>query len=432
MNMYSIFRDLAGGGAVLLLVGCAESNAKPSPPPPASVQVVPVGHQDVPLYREALASLDGYVNADIRARVRGILAAQRYKDGATVKEGQLLFSIDRVEFQIAVDSARAAQARAETALEHNKAQLSRRTELGAAKVVSRQEVEDAEAAARDSEDQVRAAAAQQRQATLNLSYTEVRSPVSGLAGLAQVRVGNLVGQDGPTLLTTVSQVDPIRVSFPMSEVDYVKVAGHLKQLDGRDLAWAQKQFKRLAGAGASGGAGAGGAAVPADDESIELVLSDGSTYPHRGLIVAVNRQVDASTGTIQMQALFPNPGNLLRPGQYGRVRIRRRDVGANAMVVPEKALIQVQGAYSLAVVDRSNKVSIRKVEVGPTTGALRIIASGVSPGDQVVAEGVQKVSDGATVVPQPVAPAAAPTATAPPAAPGAPAGAPAPAPTQAR
>ena len=403
--MSKLFRDLAGSGAALLLVGCAESNAKPSPPPPAAVQVTSVVQQDVPLYREALASLDGYVNADIRARVRGILQAQRYKDGATVKEGQLLFSIDRSEFQIAVDSARAAQARAETALAHNKAQLARRQDLGAAKVVSRQEVEDAEAAARDAEDQLRAAAAQLHQATLNLSYTEIRSPVSGVAGLAQVRVGNLVGQDGPTLLTTVSQVDPIRVSFPMSEIDYVKAAERLKRLDGRDLAWAQKQFKRMASAG---GARAGGDNT-GDDDAIELVLSDGSTYGHRGVIVAANRQVDASTGTIQLQALFPNPGNLLRPGQYGRVRMRRRDVGANALVVPEKALIQVQGTYALAVVDRSNKVSMRKVEVGPSAGALRIIASGVSAGDHVVSEGVQKVSDGATVAPQ-----AAPAASGPP------------------
>ena len=405
-------RILRAVAAVSFLASCTESSAKPSTPPPPPVQVVAVVQQDVLLYREALASLDGYVNADIRARVRGILQAQRYKDGATVKAGQLLFTIDRSEFQIAVDAARAAQARAETALAHNKAQLSRRQDLGAAKVVSRQEVEDAEAAARDAEDQVRAAAAQLRQAALNLSYTEIRSPVSGVAGLAQVRVGNLVGQDGPTLLTTVSQVDPIRVSFPMSEIDYVKAADRLKQLDGRDLAWAERQFKRVA---------AGKGAALSDDDSIELVLSDGSTYAHRGVIVAANRQVDASTGTIALQALFPNPGNLLRPGQYGRVRLRRRDAGANALVVPEKALIQVQGTYSLAVVDRANKVSMRKVEVGPSAGPLRIIASGVAAGDQVVSEGVQKVSDGALVAPQP---APAPALVTPPL--------PSPAPSQAR
>ena len=381
----------AGAAGLALLAGCAESKAKTSaPPPPPAVQTARVVRRDVPLFLEALGSLDGYVNADIRARVRGVLQAQRYKDGATVTEGQLLFTIDPSEFKIAVESAQAALARAETARIHAKAQLARRQGLGASKVVSLQEVEDAEAAARDAEDQVRAASAQLEQAKLNLSYTTVRSPVSGLAGLAQIRVGNLVGQDGPTLLTTVSQVDPLRVNFPMSEVDYVKAADRLKRLDGRDLGWAKKQFARME----SGGV--------VDEDALELVLSDGSIYPHRGVIVAANRQVDATTGTIQLQALFPNPGNALRPGQYGLVRMRRRDAGGNALVVPEKALIQVQGTYSLAVVDDSHKVALRRVEVGPSAGTLRIVTSGVNAGDQVVAEGVQKVSDGIMVNPQPM------------------------------
>jgi membrane fusion protein (multidrug efflux system) len=318
------------------------------------------------------------------------LAGQRYQDGATVKPGQLLFNIDRSEFQIAVSSARAALARAETALAHNKALLARRTNLGAAKVVSQQEVEDAEAAARDAEDQVRAAKAQLQQAELNLSYTDIRSPVGGLAGLAQVRSGNLVGQDGPTLLTTVSQVNPMRVNFPMSEIDYLKAAERLKRIDGRDLAWAEKQFAAMKNGNTIEGA-------------LDLILSDGTIYPQQGLIVAVNRQVDTTTGTIQLQALFPNPDNLLRPGQYGRVRMRRTDAGANALLVPEKALIQVQGSYSLAVVGPGNKVALRRVEVGPVVGASRIIISGISAGEQVVAEGVQKVSDGIAVVPQVVA-----------------------------
>lgn len=226
---------LVVGSSLLIAIGCAEGKATaPPPPPPPTVFVSPVVRRDVPLFIEAVGSLDGYVNAEIRARARGILSAQRYKDGATVKQGQLLFTIDPSEFQNAVASAKAALARAETAQAHNKAQLARRQDLGASKVVSQQEVEDAEAASRDSEDQVKSATAQLRQAALNLSYTEIRSPVSGIAGLAQVRVGNLVGQDGPTLLTTVSEVDPIRVNFPMGEIDYVKEAERLKRLDGRD------------------------------------------------------------------------------------------------------------------------------------------------------------------------------------------------------
>jgi RND family efflux transporter MFP subunit len=376
-----------GFGVVLLggLAGCTESKAKVGPPPTPTVTVAPVVRQDVALYVDAVGVVDGFVNAEIRARVRGILQAQRYKDGAAVKQGQLLFTIDRSEYQTAFDAAKAALARAQTAAAHNKAMLDRRTDLSAARVVSRQEVEDAEAAARDADDQVRAAAAQVRQAELNLSYTEVRSPVSGIAGLATVRVGNLVGQDGPTLLTTVSQVEPMRVSFPMSEVDYVRSADRLKQLDGRDRAWAEKQFIRFArGEGLA--------------ESLELLLSDGSTYKHRGVIVAVNRQVDASTGTIQLQALFPNNDGLLRPGQFGRVRMRRADAGKAALLVPEAALIQVQGTTSLAVVGADGKVKLRRVEVGPSAGTSRIVNTGVEAGERVVVDGLQKVSDGSAVV----------------------------------
>ncbi|HEX3694071.1 MAG TPA: efflux RND transporter periplasmic adaptor subunit [Polyangia bacterium] len=380
----------------LLAAACEESKAKMAPPPPR-VTVAVVVRKDVNLFLDAVGALDGYINAEIRARVRGILQAQKYKDGATVKQGQVLFTIDSAEYQTALESAKASVARAETAAAHNRAQLERRKDLGASRVVSRQELEDAEAAARDAEDQVRVANAQLRQAALNLSYTEIHAPVTGVAGLAMVRVGNLVGQDGPTLLTTVSQVDPIRVNFPMSEVDYVRSADRLKRLDTRDRAWAEAQFTKMdRGEGVADG--------------LELLLADGSIYPHRGVIVAVNRQVDATTGTIQLQALFPNPGNALRPGQFGRVRLPRRDVGAQALVVPENALIQVQGTYSLAVVGADSKVNLRRVEVGPSAGPLRIIDSGVQAGERVVVDGLQKVSDGTMVVAEA---AAAPAQAAP-------------------
>jgi membrane fusion protein (multidrug efflux system) len=377
-------RALAALSLAALAAGCDETKAKPPAPTP-HVTVAVVARKDVNLSLEAVGNLDGYVNAEIRARVRGLLQAQRYKDGATVKQGQLLFSIDRAEYAAALDAAKAAVARAETAAAHNKAQLERRKDLGAARVVSRQELEDAEASARDADDQVKAAGAQLRQAELNLSYTEIRSPVTGIAGLAQVRVGNLVGQDGPTLLTTVSEVDPIRVNFPMSEIDYVKAAERLKQLDGHDRAWAEAQFKKL-------DAGQG------QDDGLELVLADGSVYAHRGVIVAVNRQVDATTGTIELQALFPNHDGVLRPGQFGRVRMRRRDAGGQALVVPDASLVQVQGTYSLAVVAADGKVKLHRVEVGPAAGPLRIITSGVEVGDRVVLDGLQKAPDGATVI----------------------------------
>ena len=372
------------------LAACGQAKGKAVPPPP-TVTVVPVVQREVPLFIEAVAGLDGYVNAEIRARVKGYLEAQKYKDGSSVQQGQPLFTIERTEYAAALGNAQANVARAQTLVTHNRAQLERRQSLAPSGVVSKQELDDAQASAADAESQVLAARAQLQQAQLNLSYTEIRSPVSGVAGLALVRVGNLVGQDGPTLLTTVSQVDPIRVNFPFSEVDYLKSPERFKGLDGRDLAWAKKQFEAQAAG-----------AAPAGDPGLELVLADGSTYPRRGVIVAANRQVDPSTGTIQIQALFPNPDGSLRPGQYGRIRLRRQDAGQNALVVPEKALIQVQGTYSLAVVSADNKVQQRRVEVGPSNGELRIINSGVVAGERVVIEGLQLARDGAVVNPQPV------------------------------
>ena len=381
----------------LTLAACGQAKPKAAPPPP-TVTVVAVAQRDVPLFIEAVASLDGYVNAEIRARVKGYLEAQKYKDGAAVKQGQPLFTIERGEYASALATARANLARAQTLVSHNRAQLERKQQLEASGVASKQELDDAQASAADAESQVLAARAQLQQAELNLSYTEIRSPVSGVAGLALVRVGNLVGQDGPTLLTTVSQVDPIRVNVPISEVDFLKSPERFKGLEGRDLAWAKEQFKVLEAGGTLAG-----------DPGLELILADGSTYSRRGVIVAANRQVDPSTGTIQIQALFPNPDGSLRPGQYGRIRLRRQDAGQNALVVPEKALIQVQGMYSLAVVGPDNKVQQRRVDVGPSNGELRIINSGVGAGERVVVEGLQQARDGAAVNPQAL-PAAATSA----------------------
>jgi membrane fusion protein (multidrug efflux system) len=206
-----------------------------------------------------------------------------------------------------------------------------------------------------------------------------------------VRAGNLVGQDGPSLLSTVSQVDPIRVNFPMSEIDYVRFPERLQHLEQRDIAWARRQFARLDAQQKAEG----------DDPGLELLLADGHVYPHRGVLVAANRQVDTSTGTIQLQALFPNPDGTLKPGQYGRVRILREDEGQEALIVPEKALISVQGSFSLGVVGRDLRVHLRQVEVGAAARGMRIVTKGVNEGDQVVVEGLQKISEGSLVAPLP-------------------------------
>ena len=364
----------------VLFAGAACAEKKPPPPPPPTVLVAPVTRGDLALFIEAVGTLDGYVNADIRARVKGYLRSQNYKDGSPVKEGQLLFTIEPEEYANSVAAANAALVRATAAKANGQVSLERNQALAQQGLVSTQLVDNAIAQAADSNGQVLAAQASLRQAQLDLSYTQIHAPVSGVAGLALVRVGNLVGQDGPTLLTTVSQLEPIRVNFPMSEIDYVRFPDRLKNLGERDVAWAQQQFPKLDAKQHADG----------DDPGMELLLADGSVYPHRGVLVSANRQVDASTGTIQLQALFPNADGALRPGQYGRVRIQREDQGKAALTVPERALINVQGSYSVAVVGTDHKVKLRQVELGPPSKGLRIVQSGLNEGENIVVDGVQK------------------------------------------
>src|SRR6478735_733804 len=387
----------AAAGALLMVVTSSGCTRKSPPPPPApTVPVAPVKRQDLSLFIEAVGTLDGFVNADIRARVKGYLRTQEYKDGAPVTEGQLLFTIEPQEYANTVASARAALERAKAARDVGQVSLQRNRLLGQQGLASQQTVDDSVAAAKDANGQMQAAEAALRQAELDLSYTQVRSPVSGVAGIALVRVGNLVGQDGPTLLTTVSQLDPIRVNFPMSEIDYVRFPERLKELQQRDVAWARAQFPKLAAHQMADG----------DDPGLELILADGTVYPERGLLVAADRQVDTGTGTIKLQALFPNATGSLRPGQYARVRIQREDQGKSALTLPEKALINVQGSYSVGVVGPDRKVKLRPVELGASAHGLRIVTKGLTEGESVVVDGVQKISEGALVSPEP-----APTAS---------------------
>ncbi|HEX7664332.1 MAG TPA: efflux RND transporter periplasmic adaptor subunit, partial [Polyangiaceae bacterium] len=271
---------------------CGDKKAAPAQgaaagPPPA-VGVVTLSKRDLPLFIEAVASLDGYVNADIRARVRGYLKSQNYKDGAFVKEGETLFTIDASEYTVAASSAKASVSRAQTAQSRARIELDRDNGLFKTGNLSQQDLDNAKAALADADGQVQAAQSMLDQANLNLGYTNIRSPINGVAGVAQVRVGNLVGQDQPTLLATVSQTDPVRVNFPLSEIDYVKYPERFKNMEQRDLTWAKAQFAKVD-------------KDPSDEGAIQLILSDGSTYPHGGVIVTVNRNIDASIGTIQMQ-----------------------------------------------------------------------------------------------------------------------------------
>jgi RND family efflux transporter MFP subunit len=380
----------------LAALGCSEEKKAPPPPPPAAVGFVTVEKRDVTLYIEAVGSIDGYVNADIRARVRGYLEKQLYKDGGPVTAGQPLFTIEATEYQAAAQVANASVSRAKVLLAKAKIDRERAQGLRTAGMASQQDVDNTNAAADDAAAQVSAAQAQIQQAGLNLSYTSIKSPITGVAGLALVRVGNLVGQDGPTLLTTVSQLDPIRVNFPLSEVDYVRYPERFAHLEGRDLAWARQEFARLD--------------KQPELPGVELVLADGSVYPRRGALVAINRQIDPTSGTTQLQALIPNPDGILRPGEYAKVRLRRENEGKNAVVVPEKALVSVQGTYSVAVIGDGNKVQLRRVELGPASQGTRVVISGLQGGEKIVIDGLQRVADGAVVDPHPAPPAPPPGA----------------------
>ncbi|HEX4451013.1 MAG TPA: efflux RND transporter periplasmic adaptor subunit [Kofleriaceae bacterium] len=382
--------------ALVALVACSKKTSAPAgPPPPAPVTITTVEKRDVSLYIEAVGSLDGYVNADIRARVKGYLQTQSYKDGGPVKAGQLMFTIEPTEYQAAAQTAQAALSRARVAQARNKTDLSRNQGLFKAGMISQQDVDNATSAVADAEAQVAAAQAQLQAAQLNLSYATIKSPIDGVAGLALVRVGNLVGQDGPTLLTTVSQLDPVRVNFPLNELDYVRYPDRFAHLEARDLAWAKKEFGRL-------DALKPGEGKP-EDSGVEIVLADGSAYPHRGVIVAANRQIDATTGTVQIQALVSNPDGALRPGEYAKVRLRRANEGQNVVVVPEKALLSVQGTYSVAIVGPDNKVTLKRLELGPSSNGERVVLKGLAGGEHIVIDGLQRVTDGATVAPHPEA-----------------------------
>jgi RND family efflux transporter MFP subunit len=388
-------------GALLAFSAACQSNSRAAeasaPPPRPKVLFTKVVRKDVPMFLEAVASMDGYVNADIRARVRGYLKTQEYKDGGLVRAGQRLFTIESAEYETAVASARATLARARAVAQRNQLQLERDQTLFKGGAVSQSEIDNATTSFADAHAQIDVAQAQLQQALLNLSYTQLRSPIDGIAGVAAVRVGNLVGQDGPTLLTTVSQIDPIRVNFAIGERDYVRNPERYRDLAKRDLRWARQQFAKLES----------GQHAEHDDPGVELALADGSVYPRRGIVVTAGREIDPSTGTIQLQALVPNPDGFLRPGQYGRVRLPSPNEGRDVLTVPDKALISVQGSYSVGVIGPADTVQLRRIEVGPSVQGERVVLKGLSEGERIVVEGVQKISDGAKVAAEP-----APQATA--------------------
>jgi len=382
-------------GLSLSIAGCSAPRPHPQPPPPL-VKVVHVEQHDVPIYGEWIGTLDGMVNAEIKAQVSGYLLSQHYTEGSVVRKGQLLFALDPRPFQAALDQARGqlAQANAQklqAEANQGKTQLdvNRYTPLAKARAITEQDLDNAVQANLAAKALVEAATAAivtanaaVETAQLNLGFTNIRSPIDGIAGLALTQVGSLVNA-GSTSLTTVSTVDPIKAYFTATEQEYLRYV-RMNPIESEREA----HTRELA---------------------LELVLADGTTYSQKGRFYVADREVNPQTGAIRLAGLFPNPGNILRPGQYGRVRAVT-EIRSNALLVPQRAVTELQGRYQVAIVDSANMVSIRPVTVGDRTGSMWIIESGLKPAERVVVEGIQQIRPNQVVNPQPfVAPSPGPT-----------------------
>jgi membrane fusion protein (multidrug efflux system) len=392
MNLLLKYKYWIAGLFCLLVAGIIYGAIRPrhvsgAPGPSPEVAVVEVEQKDVPIYGEWIGTLDGFVDADVRAQVTGYLQHQGYQEGSFVKEGQLLFQIDPRPFQAVVDQAQgnldqatANLANAEAVQRRTQLDVNRYTPLAKEQAASQQDLDNAVqnnlaaiATVATAKAQIQTAQAALETAKINLDFTRLIAPIDGIAGQAQLQVGALASPSSGAV-TTVSTLDPIKVYFTVSESEY--------------LAW-RKRF-------------------PTDTENeaaekyvrLQIILADGSTYPRDGTVYFADRQVDPNTGAIRIAGLFPNPGNILRPGGYAKVRAAT-NVQQGALLVPQRAVSEVQGGYQVAVVDDQNKVSIRAVQVGDQVGTEWIIADGVKRGDRVVAEGVQKVRTGMHVNPKP-------------------------------
>ncbi|HEY2460234.1 MAG TPA: efflux RND transporter periplasmic adaptor subunit [Candidatus Acidoferrum sp.] len=382
-----------GGVLGLIVVGVIVGAMRPKhasgapATPPAVVEVAQVEQKDVPIYHEWIGTLDGLVNADVRAQVAGYLLRQGYQEGAVVKAGQLLFEIDPRPFQAALDQVRGQLAQAKAALANAQAvqgrtqlDVDRYTPLAREQAASQQDLDNAvqnnlaaKATVETAKAHIQTYEAAVETANINLEFTRLIAPIDGIAGQAQLQVGALVNAgSGP--VTSVSTVDPIKVYFTVSEPQY--------------LDW-RRRFPTDA------------TRAEADKNlRLQLTLADGTTYPRDGTFYFADRQVDVGTGAIRIAGLFPNPGNILRPGGYGKVRAIIR-VQHDALLVPQRAVSELQGGYQVAVVDADNKVNIRTVKVGDSVGNQYVIEEGLKPGERIVAEGVQKVRPGAQVNPKP-------------------------------
>lgn len=392
----------AAVASIAVGTGCRQAGKGPAGPPPAAeVTVATAIERDLPISGEWVATLEGFLNAEIRSYVSGYVVRQNYREGGFVRKDDVLFEIDPRPFEAARDLSRGqlAQARGQLAqaegqlaqataqLELAQINVKRDTPLAAARAIAQSQMDSEQQALKAAEANIatskaaivtanaaiQTAEAGVKTAELNLEFTKVRSLVDGIAGMATIQIGNLVSPS--TALTTVSQVDPIRAYFPITEQEYLKVA-------------------RVSDPGRGGDWIKAASATP-----LKLVLADGSTYAHTGRIYFTDRQVDPKTGTILVVATFPNPGNILRPGQFGRVQAVTETV-RGAVLIPQRAVSEIQGRHQIAVVGSDHRVALRNVEVGPRVDTMWVIASGLRPGEQVIIEGLAKAADGALVAPK--------------------------------
>jgi len=359
-------------GALLIFLvfstACSRKPAQTGPPPP-EVLVTTVTPRDVPRILERVATLDGFINANINAQVQGYIVSRDYQEGSLVKKGDLLFQIDPRPFEAALAQPKATLAKDKANLAKAEADEKRALDLFNRKVISDQERDTAVAAAGSNRANVEADEAAVKQAELNLGYTKITAPIDGIAGFANNQVGDLVSPtSGP--LTTISQIDPIKAVVTAGEGPFTDFVSRHPDPTERAAYIRSLEF--------------------------ELILGDGKVYPQKGKFYALDRNLDLKTGSIRYEVTFPNPGNNLRPGQFGKVRFVA-DTKKNALIVPQEAVSELQGNYQVVVVDQDNKAHIRPVKMGERIGSMWEVTDGLKPGERVVVQGLQKAREGAPV-----------------------------------
>jgi membrane fusion protein (multidrug efflux system) len=368
MKTAALKRVTAVACVLIFSAGCGKKPLAKSPPPPL-VEVAAVTQGDVPIYHEWIGVLDGLVNAQIRAQVTGYILSQGYREGEPIKKGDLLFEIDPRPFKAALDQAKGTLSQAEAKLGKTELDVKRFGPLVKDRAISQEEYDDAVQANLEAKAAVVSATAQVEQAQLNLEFTKITSPIDGIASIARAQIGDLVGPTSGEL-TTVSTIDPIKAYYNVTEQAYINFTklfttesdryGRLRQLE------------------------------------IDLVLTDGSVYPHKGKIYAADRQIGLTTGALRLAALFPNPDSSLRPGEFARIRVKF-DLKHDSPLVPQRAVSELQGSYQVAVVEADNKIHIQAVRVGDRIGNFWMIEEGLRPGQRIVVEGIQKIREGMVV-----------------------------------